>query len=72
VHRKSRFGRWDPGLATWVKDEVTSPCLDAGDPTSDWSNEPAGNGERINLGRYGNTPEASRSSSRGGTMFMVR
>ena len=39
----------------------TSPCLDAGDPASDYSNEPEPNGGRINLGAYGNTSEATRS-----------
>lgn len=38
-----------------------SPCIDAGDPASDYSNEPIPNGGRINLGPYGNTPEAARS-----------
>jgi parallel beta-helix repeat protein len=36
-----------------------SPCIDAGDPNSDYSNEPQPNGSRVNMGRYGNTPEAS-------------
>ena len=38
-----------------------SQCLDKGDPSSDYSNEPPFNGGRINLGAYGNTPNASRS-----------
>jgi hypothetical protein len=38
-----------------------SPCIDAGDPNSEWSNEPWPNGGRIDLGAYGNTPEATRS-----------
>jgi predicted outer membrane repeat protein len=38
-----------------------SPAIDAGDPNSDWSNEPWPNGERINMGAYGNTSEATRS-----------
>ena len=36
----------------------TSPCIDAGDPTSDFSLEPEPDGGRINMGAYGNTPEA--------------
>ena len=36
-----------------------SPCIDAGDPTSDYSNEPEPNGDRINMGAYGNTAEAT-------------
>jgi hypothetical protein len=39
-----------------------SPCIDAGDPTSDFSNEPQPNGGRINMGAYGNTPEAASAS----------
>jgi hypothetical protein len=38
-----------------------SPCIDAGDPASDYSNEPMPNGGRINMGAYGNTPEAALS-----------
>jgi len=36
-----------------------SPCIDAGDPSSDYSNEPEPNGDRINMGAYGNTSEAA-------------
>ena len=38
-----------------------SPCIDAGDPASDYSNEPWPNGGRIDMGAYGNTPEATGS-----------
>ncbi len=73
VHLKSRYGRWDPVTHGWVNDAEHSPCIDAGDPASDWSNEPTRrNGERINLGRYGNTGEASRSSGPTGTLIFVR
>lgn len=41
----------------------TSPAIDAGDPTSDYSNEPEPNGFRVNLGRYGNTREAVTSTA---------
>ncbi len=61
-HLRSRGGRWDPALATWVVDAVDSPAIDAGDPASPYANEPAPNGGRINLGAYGNTPEASRTA----------
>ncbi|MFC1613830.1 right-handed parallel beta-helix repeat-containing protein, partial [Gemmatimonadota bacterium] len=40
-----------------------SPAIDAGDPESDYSNEPLSNGERINLGAYGNTGEATAGIS---------
>jgi pimeloyl-ACP methyl ester carboxylesterase len=36
----------------------TSPCIDFGDPSDDFSLEPLPNGNRINMGAYGNTPEA--------------
>ena len=36
-----------------------SPCIDAGKGSSECLNEPAPNGCRINLGAYGNTPEAT-------------
>lgn len=39
----------------------TSPCIDSGDSTADYSNEPQPNGGRINMGAYGNTPEATLS-----------
>lgn len=58
-HLKSPKGRWNG--VTWVITRADSPCIDAGDPTSAYSNEPAYNGGRINIGRYGNTPEASKS-----------
>ena len=52
---------------------VMSNVLDAGDPASDYSREPAGNGGRVNLGRYGNTPEASRTAgARTGAVLIVR
>jgi len=60
-HLKSQAGRWDPVSGSWVIDDVTSPCIDAGDPNSDWAAEPFPNGERINMGAYGGTSEASKS-----------
>ncbi|MCP4614258.1 MAG: DUF1080 domain-containing protein, partial [Planctomycetes bacterium] len=40
----------------------SSLCIDSGDPNSDYSLEPQPNGSRINMGAYGNTPEATTSS----------
>jgi hypothetical protein len=37
----------------------SSPCIDAGDPNSDFSNEPDGGLGRINMGAYGNMEEAA-------------
>jgi len=45
----------------WTSDADTSPCIDAGDPTSVYDNEPEPNGNRINMGAYGNTSQASKS-----------
>ena len=60
-HLKSEAGRWDPKSQTWVQDDVTSPCIDAGDPMSPIGLEPFPNGGRVNMGAYGGTPEASKS-----------
>ena len=38
-----------------------SPCIDAGNPASEYRREPEPNGGRINLGAYGNTSEAQLS-----------
>jgi hypothetical protein len=60
-HLKSRAGRWNPASQSWISDDVTSPCIDAGDPASPFDLEPLPNGGRINLGAYGGTPQASMS-----------
>lgn len=60
-HLKSQAGRWDPNSESWVKDDVTSPCIDAGDPASPIGYEPFPNGGIINMGAYGGTAEASKS-----------
>jgi hypothetical protein len=62
-HLQSQAGRWDPNSNNWVADTNTSPCIDAGDPNSDWTGETWPNGSRINLGAYGGTPQASMSLS---------
>ncbi|MBN1362032.1 MAG: right-handed parallel beta-helix repeat-containing protein [Sedimentisphaerales bacterium] len=62
-HLKSQAGRWEAGSQTWVIDDITSPCIDAGDPNSPVRDEPEPNGGRINLGAYGGTTEASKSHS---------
>ncbi len=60
-HLKSQAGRWDPISESWAKDDVTSPCIDAGDPNSPIGQEPFPNGGRVNMGAYGGTTEASKS-----------
>ncbi len=59
-HLKSKEGRWN-GTA-WVTDNVTSPCINAGNPDDEYSKEPSPNGDRINIGVYGNTSVASKGS----------
>ena len=60
-HLESQAGRWDPKTQNWVKDDVTSPCIDAGDPSTRIGLEPFPNGGRVNMGAYGGTAEASKS-----------
>ncbi len=60
-HLKSQAGRWDPNSDSWVRDDVTSPCIDAGDPNSPIGDEPFPNGGVVNMGAYGGTTEASKS-----------
>ncbi|MBA7471311.1 hypothetical protein ES707_06617 [subsurface metagenome] len=63
-HLRSERGRYWPEHDVWVLDEVTSPCIDHGDPTVDPSREPTPNGGRINMGAYGGTAYASMSEMR--------
>jgi hypothetical protein len=60
-HLKSNAGRWDPNSQSWVVDDVTSPCIDAGDPLSPVMYEQHPRGCIINMGAYGGTEEASKS-----------
>jgi len=60
-HLKSQAGRWNPACQSWIQDDVTSPCIDAGDPNSPIGHEPFPNGGIINMGAYGGTAEASKS-----------
>jgi hypothetical protein len=60
-HLKSQAGHWDRSTETWVRDEATSACIDAGDPNQPVGLEPAPNGGVANLGAYGGTGEASKS-----------
>ena len=40
-----------------------SPAIDRGDPVDYWIHEPVPHGQRINLGAYGNTTEATMSEA---------
>jgi hypothetical protein len=60
-HLKSTAGHRNSSQGQWIEDDITSPCIDAGNPGSEVGNEPQPNGNRINMGAYGGTPAASKS-----------
>jgi uncharacterized protein (DUF2141 family) len=60
-HLKSAAGRWNPNTQTWVADLNTSLCIDAGNPGCPVGDEPDPNGNRINMGAFGGTAQASKS-----------
>ncbi|TKJ37158.1 MAG: hypothetical protein CEE38_09705 [Planctomycetes bacterium B3_Pla] len=60
-HLLSERGRYWSEHDVWVLDRVTSPCIDRGNPNADPSDEPIPNGDRINMGAYGGTVQASMS-----------
>jgi hypothetical protein len=60
-HLKSQEGRYDPSSQSWIIDDITSPCIDTGNTDSPIGDEPLPNGDRINMGAYGGTAEASKS-----------
>ena len=69
VHLKSRYGRWT--AEGWHADAAQSPCVDAGDPGAGHSLEPEPNGNRANMGAYGNTDQASKTPPIG-PVFITR
>lgn len=74
LHVKSKTGYYANGYfseGTWQTADAMSPCIDAGDPDSDWSREPKPRTGRINLGAYGNTAVASKGLHPG-SLFLVR
>ena len=68
-HLKSEGWRWDMRRGVWTWDDVTSRCIDGGNPASLLGDEPLyvaadpnnefGVNRRINMGAYGGTAEAS-------------
>ncbi len=60
-HLKSQAGRFDRNEGRWMTDDVTSPCIDAGDSMSPIGFEPFPNGGIVNMGVYGGSAEASKS-----------
>lgn len=72
-HLKALGKRWTPltpSTGRWARDSVHSPCIDEGDPSSDYSQELYPNGNRVNMGAYGNTPFASMKPE--GLILMLR
>lgn len=61
VFLASERGRYSPEHDLWVLDQETSPCIDAGGPLDDATDEPAPNGGQINMGAYGASIWASLS-----------
>jgi hypothetical protein len=64
-HLRSQAGRWDAKARRWLKDAISSPCIDAGNPACPVGREMFPNGQIINLGVYGGTVEAAKSSQQG-------
>jgi hypothetical protein len=60
-HLQSQAGRWDADVHAWVRDDLTSPCIDRGNKSTPVGNEPAPHGGIINMGAYGGTSAASKS-----------
>ncbi|WP_321419472.1 disaggregatase related repeat-containing protein [uncultured Methanomethylovorans sp.] len=60
-HLKSKAGHYSSGK--WVADSASSTLIDAGYSKSSYSSEPSPNGGVVNIGRYGNTAQASKSGS---------
>jgi formylglycine-generating enzyme required for sulfatase activity len=60
-HLLSERGRYRATTDEWILDDVTSPCVDGGDPNIEPTEERMPNGGRINMGAYGNTAYASMS-----------
>jgi len=70
LHLRSLHGHWTG--SGWSSDAENSPCIDSGDPSGDFSNEPPLNsGARINMGAYGNTAYASKSMG-AGSLFLFK
>jgi len=60
-HLLSERGRYWATYDVWVLDNVSSPCIDSGEPNVEPAAERRPNGGRINMGAFGNTGYASMS-----------
>jgi hypothetical protein len=71
-HLQSQAGRWDPAVQSWIQDTATSECIDFGIdnfyPGCNYTRELWPHGDRVNIGAYGGTPEASMSLSTAGNI----
>ena len=72
VHLRGGRGYFDEKTGELVAEYLRaeqSPAIDAGDPESDYRDEPkckyGYHGKRVNLGAYGNTPWATMSTKPG-------
>jgi parallel beta-helix repeat protein len=61
-HLQSEYGKYLPEYGVWVTGSQTSPCIDSGDPSMHTGREQMPHGGRVNMGAYGGTPYASKSS----------
>ena len=61
-HLDSTTGWWNESTGMFESGVANSPCIDAGNPATPYAREELPNGSRLNLGAYGNTPFASKSS----------
>jgi hypothetical protein len=61
-HLQSPQGRFEPTQKVWIQDMASSPCLDAGSPSAIWTQEAPPHGSRTNMGAYGGTAQAGKSS----------
>ena len=68
LHLKGKYR--DADGVTHRSGGVQSPAVNAGDKASAYDREPQPNGGRVNLGNYGNTPEATMSKI--GSALIVR
>ena len=78
VHLRGGRGFFDENTGRleteYINRDEQSPAIDAGDPTSDYRNEPnckyGHHGKRVNLGAYGNTPWATMTARPGFFIFL--
>lgn len=79
VHLRGRCGYTDEVTKQKVEARMPagstlklSPCVDTGDPSSDFSKEAKPSGGRVNIGAYGNTPWSTVSGTGMGLVLIIR